>query len=159
VLFRRVEIMIVIALLFGFVLGLCLGIGDIRSKTMAEERTFLTDGSTYHKSPRKKFVVSIQKDQQKELFNQFKIFADKNRFAVRIAPNTPSGEDFSIEMWREDIMMFGANPFEPGELGIGFYNTDDANPYPMPEQTLNTLINDFTEVINEIPNATIFEEK
>jgi hypothetical protein len=56
-------------------------------------------------------------------------------------------------------MVFGANPFSPGEFRIGFYNTDGANPYPISDGVLNALVNDFMSYINKIPNVIIAEEK
>ena len=150
--------MVVIYLLLGIALGFGIGVGYMRIRPIVE-KTQDNKTNDYSKSPRKKLVIVIQKSQQEELFNQFQTFAHNNGFAIRIAPNTPSGEDFSIEMWREDIMVFGANPFDPGEFRIGFYNTDGANPYPMPEGELNALVGDFKSLISDIPNATISEEK
>ena len=156
---KHAKFLIILSLLLGLTLGVCLGIGFMDIKTMSEMKTENVNNGTYHKSPRKNFVIILQKSQQEELFNQFQKFADNNGFAMRIAPNTPGGEDFSIELWREDIMVFGANPFDPGEFRIGFYNTDGANPYPMPEWALDALVSDFKGFISEITNVTITEEE
>ena len=136
-------------------LGIIVGIG-IKTLTTTEQGT---ETIPYEKLPRRKFIITIERRQQEELFSQLKKFADKGGFAIRIAPITPSGEDFSIEMWREDIKIFGANPFNPGEFRIGFYDTDGAYPYPAPEWALDDLENDLKSFIGEISNATFSLEK
>jgi hypothetical protein len=110
------------------------------------------------KLPRRRLIVIIEKSQQEELFNQLIKFADQGGFAIRITPNTTSGEDFSIEMWREDVRVFGANPFNPGEFRLGFYDTDGTYPYPASEGVLDELESDLNSFISEIPNVSISEE-
>ena len=143
-------------MLICLVLGIFIGMGI---KTLTANMELMIESATYEKLPRRNFVIIIEKSQREELFNQFRKFADKGRFAIRIAPITPSGEDFSIEMWREDIKVFGANPFDPGEFRIGFYDTDGTYPFPATEGELDNLATDLKSFIDEIPNVTITEEK
>jgi len=147
----------IIMMLICLFLGIFIGIGI---KTLTE--TTLPQGienASYEKLPRRRLVITIEKSQQEELFTQLRKFADKGGFAIRIAPITSSSEDFSIELWREDIKIFGANPFIPGEFRLGFYDTDGAYPYPASESILDDLESDLKSFIGEIPNVTITEEK
>src|SRR5687768_9983823 len=101
-----IERMKLIALI---VLCLSLGLlGGVGIKTIAENMKH----TPAEQLPRGGVTITIDKSQQEELFDQLESFADKWDYAIRIAPTTPSGEDFSIALWRQDINIFGANPFD-----------------------------------------------
>lgn len=139
---KRIKlIMFVSLLLFGL-------LGGISMKTMAHK---LNDPE----APIRKTVVAIDKSQHEQLFEKVRRFADRHAFAIRIAPTTPSGEDFIIQLWREDIKVIGVNSFDPGEFEIFFYENDDA--HKISDAHINVLIDDLKNFVCEIPGATFSE--
>ena len=136
-------------------LGVFIGIGI---KTINDAWIENREGGSYEKLPRRNFIVIIENDKQEDFFGQLKEFSEQQGFALRIAPTTPDGGNFSVEMWREDIKIFGANPFSQGEFRIGFYDTDSGSPFPISDLTLNDLVTKFKSLLSEIPNVTIIEE-
>ncbi|MGO4574348.1 hypothetical protein [Microvirga sp. 2TAF3] len=47
-------------------------------------------------------------------------FADDNKFAIRVDNKT--GPTLMIELWRADVMIVVANPFNPSDFEVGFYD-------------------------------------
>jgi hypothetical protein len=139
----------------------CLSLGifiGISIKTITGSRESTITNSPYEKLPRQLLVVTIEISQQEELFSQLRKFSDKQGFAIRIAPTTPSGKDFIVEMWREDVKIIGLNSFEPGIFNFGFFDTDGTYPYPLPVIALNSLVNDFKLFVYEIDDVKISDE-
>ena len=60
-------------------------------------------------------------------------------------------------MSRDDIKIISTNPFDPRIFRISFY--DKYPGYPVDEETVDELVNDLKNFINEIPNVTITEKK
>lgn len=100
-------------------------------------------------------ITSIQINHE-QLFEQFRGFASKHRFAIRISQTDPSGRDFLVEMWREDIEIVGSDNSDPGSFPqlfeMGFYNTYEERPVPL--SVFDELIADLKRYIEEIPNIT-----
>jgi hypothetical protein len=84
-------------------------------------------------------------------------FTEDQGFAIRIAPTTPSGVDYSIEMWRADVMILALNSFDPATFRFDFFDTDSA--ILQPEFVFNSLEIDFKSYIDNIPNVMITDEK
>lgn len=134
--------------IFGFILLSLLG--GIGVKTIAGK----TENNS--ESPIRKIEISINKDQRELFFSQLQKFAELHGFAIRIAPTTPARENFSIEMWREDFKILGANPFDPGTFKIGIYENDKAA-QEIPSSHLDGLIRDLRAMTTEIAGATFKE--
>jgi hypothetical protein len=131
-------------------LGILIGIGI---KTVAEMMQSDDSGQL----PRRSVSIKVDSSQQEELLAQLNDFADKWRYAVRIAPVNPSGDSFLIQMFREDMKIIGTNPFEPGTFKIRFYDTNPT--YPAPGLFFDEEIRDLKKFVNEIPGATFTVEK
>jgi hypothetical protein len=101
-------------------------------------------------------IVTIEKNRMEELFTQIRMFADKQAFAIRIAPTTPSHQDYLIQLWREDIKIIGTNSVEPNVFGINFYENDDE---PVLPDVLKALSGDLKELIGQIKNVSVVEDK
>lgn len=97
--------------------------------------------------------ITIDPSQQEKLFAQLQKFADKWRYAIRIAPLDPQNKTFSIQMWRSDIKLLGLYPNDPGTLDIGFFYTDPAQ--PIPSRYFDEEIKDLEDLINDIPGSTL----
>lgn len=138
---KRVTSLVVACLVFG--LSACLGMNAMAERTKGESQL-----------PLRKLVVTLNKAQHEAFFEQLRKFADRRGFAIRIAPTTPSGEDFSIEMWRSDFKIFGANPFDPGEFKIGIYDNDAKG---VPAEYLDALVAELKSFLAEVPTATVAE--
>ena len=71
------------------------------------------NNKTYQRYPRRTILVKIELDQQEMLFDKLRSLADDEGFAIRIAPTTPSGIDFIVAMWREDVKIIALNSSTP----------------------------------------------
>jgi hypothetical protein len=143
-------VMMFMCLLFGFLIGY----STKAVKVAIDENK---NNKTYQRYPRRTILVKIELDQQEMLFDKLRSLADDEGFAIRIAPTTPSGIDFIVQMWREDVKITALNDFEPGTFVIGIFDTDSA--VPVPEWVVDSLKNKLINYIEEIPNVTITEEK
>ena len=141
---KRTKLTPIICLVLGLFLGFLAG-----KMTIAEKTKDTSEGE----APIRIVEITIDESQQEELFTQMRKFADKWRYAIRIAPIVQYEDDFIIQMWREDIKLFGTYPSDPGELKIGFYYTNPA--IPVPEMFFDTEIRDLQVFINDIPGAIL----
>ena len=107
--------------------------------------------------PRRSVDITINESQQEELFLKLRKFADKQAYAILIAPTALGPEGFIIQMWREDIKMIGANSYDPGKFQIGFYDTDRL--YPATESELDDSVKELISILGEIQDVMIVEEK
>lgn len=143
---KRTILLAVASLLLGVLIG-------IGIKTVAE----MIQNGNPGQLPRRSITIKIDPSQQEELLAQLRSFADKWRYAIRIAPDSPSGDSFLIQMFREDMKIIGTNPFKPGTFGISFYDTNPA--YPVPGLYFDDEISDLKKFVSEIPGATFSVEK
>ena len=142
--FRQPSISMTAALLVGLLTGVWLG---ITIKSFQGENNAQTERAVR--------VVSITIDpvHQEDLFLQLHQFADKWRYAIRIAPLDPNGHSFSIQLWRGDMKVLGLYPNDPGTLEVGLFYTNPAQ--AVPTQYFDEEIEDLKRLIDEIPGATL----
>lgn len=140
---ERAKLMMVFFLLLSLLVGIWIG---INMKTLQRENAAGTQRAI------RVVRITIDPSQREELFAQLRKFSDKWRYAIRIAPLDPSGEHFSIQMWRSDMNLSGLYPNDPGTLDIGFFYTNPA--VPVPERYFDEEISDLEGLISEIPGAT-----
>jgi hypothetical protein len=141
---RRAKLMMICFLLLGLLLGIWAGIAI---------KTFQIGNRVGTQHAIRVVRITIDPSQQEKLFVQIRKFADKWRYAIRIAPLDPSNETFSIQLWRSDMKLSGLYPNDPGTLDIGFFYTDPAQ--PVSSQYFDEEISDLKSLINEIPGATL----
>jgi hypothetical protein len=147
---KRANLIMLACLLIGILLGLFLGFkGGISIKTMSENAKKNSQGI----APLRILDITIGQSQRDELFDQLRKFAEKNAFAIRIAQVHPAYDNFTIDMWRNDIRMFGSYPSDPGTLSFGVYYTVQSQ--PVPESVFDEAIGNLEVFIDEIPKATI----
>ena len=143
-------VMMFLCLLLGFLVG-------YSAKAVAVAIDENKNNKTYQKYPRRTIIVKIEKDQQEMLFDKLRSFAEDEGFAIRIAPTTPSGIDFIVQMWREDVKILALNDIEPREFRIGLFDTDSA--VSIPEWAVSSIKNKLMTYLKEIPNVMITEKK
>lgn len=104
---------------------------------------------------RKTFGVVIDLDQREKLFDQLRKFADVNGFDIQIGPTTSAGVTFNIYMSSKDVIIIANNVFQPKGYDFDFYDKDPDR--PMPEDVLDSLMNDLKRFISEVPNIRVFD--
>jgi hypothetical protein len=63
-------------------------------------------------------------------FEAIDLFAHQEAFAIRIAPNSPGGDSFTIQLWREDIKAIGVNSQNSSQFNVYFYANNRVTPLP-----------------------------
>jgi hypothetical protein len=92
-----------------------------------------------------RFVIEV--GARDSFFEALRQFAERNAFAVRIAPNSPTAKSSLIQLWREDLKVIGVNPFVPEEFRISFY---DNCSHPLPAERLDALADELRESLNRV---------
>lgn len=108
-------------------------------------------------APIRKVWITLAQNQHDQLFEQLRKFADKHTFAIQISQTDPSGENFLVEMWREDIEIDAIDSGDPGLFKISFFSTSEER--PVPSRVIDELIVDLKGFIGEIPNTTLTVEE
>jgi hypothetical protein len=96
--------------------------------------------------------VTLAQNQRDLFFEQLRKFAQTHAFEILISQTDPSGENFLVEMWREDIEIIGVDSGDPGLFKISFFTTSDER--PVSSEIVDELIADLRGRIGEIPNTT-----
>ena len=111
-----------------------------------------------NRPPLRGFVLTIDKSQQKLLIEQSRKFADKHGFKFDIVYYTPNGEEFLIDMTRQDAELTVSNPSssDRGKFYVYFYNYDCL--HPTVASDIDDLVNDLKRSLSEIPKARIIEQ-
>ena len=145
---RRTKILILICLVLAI---LAIFISSEKTR-IGPQKTPTPNG----KLPVKIVDIIFPQNDVDRLFEQFHKFAEKNAFAIRVAPTDPTGESFLVQMWRVDIKITGLDR-DPGQFGVAFYNTYEERPVPL--QVFDELIIDLKGFVEEIPGVTFTVEK
>ena len=83
-----------------------------------------TPGAIAHQEvPVDAFGVTVAPGARDAYFALLRRFSDKYEFAIRIAPTTASGEDFVVQMFREDIKVRSTNAPTRDRFSLVFYAT------------------------------------
>jgi len=107
--------------------------------------------------PRRLVTVTIDQNQQDELFAQLQKFAEKWQYAIRIAPAVQGNDHFIVDLWRIDMKVIGVYLGASRELQVAFSYTESRR--PVPDQHFDEEIDDLKSFISEIPNATFTVSK
>ena len=106
---------------------------------------------------RKSVVITIDLNRRQEFFDQLHKFAEANGFSILIDTSSSSDEEFQIYMKREEIIISGSNPFEPGEYHFGF--SDVTTHPPVSDSVLDDLVNQLELYVGEVPGTTFLIRK
>jgi len=108
--------------------------------------------------PIRSLSISVELGATDRFFDLVRKFADAHAFAIRIAPTTPDGKHFLVQMWREDIKVIGENSLDPPEtFDISFYSNNVGHPADL--AAVNLMIRDLESVLSPIPGLTFSERK
>jgi hypothetical protein len=147
---ERIKLNATTWLLLGLAIGVLIGlsINPIREEVPevpADTPVFI---------PGRVVNITIDQSQKEELFTQLEKFADKWRYAIRIAPVFEGIDDFRVGLWRADMKVIGVYLSTSGELKLVFSDTESTR--PTPAQYFEEEIQDLKTFIDEIPNATFW---
>lgn len=106
--------------------------------------------------PIQKVTFTVEKRVREDFFDQLRKFADRHAFAIRIAQNTPDGESFVIQMWREDLKVVSTNSFDPTSFSIYAYKN---SPLALPPNQLDFLIGDLKRSLGEVRGVILESQK
>lgn len=137
---HRIQMMMSVCIVLWFIAG---GENQMVAKSSSEE-------------PIQKVTFSVDKRARSEFFEQLRKFAERHAFAIRIAPNTPDGESFVIQMWREDLKMVSTNSFEPTSFSIYVYKN---SPHTLPPNQPDFLISDLKRSLGEVRGVVLQSQK
>lgn len=136
------AIWLLLSLLIGVVIGL--SINSIRMKEAPENNPEFIPGRVVD--------ITIDLSQQEELFAQLRKFANKWRYAIRIAPVFEGSDDFHVGLWRTDMKAIGVYLASSRQLQLAFTDTESTR--PTPAEHFEEEIQDLKTFIDEIPNST-----
>jgi len=143
---KRLKLSAGIWLVLGIFLGFLGGMGF--SKITIDEKPKVDPGYI----PGRAVDITIDQSQQEELFAQLQKFAEKWRYAIRIAPVFEGSDDLHVGLWRTDMKVIGVYLSSSGELKLGFSDTESTR--PTPAQYFEEEIQDLKSFMDEIPNST-----
>ena len=133
-------------LLSGLFIGVLVGLGINQKR--AEEAPVTSPTFI----PGRAVDITIDPSQQEELFAQLHKFAEKWRYAIRIAPVFEGSNDFHVDLWRTDMKAIGVYLSSSGDLKLAFSDTESTR--PTPAQYFVEEIQDLKTFMDEIPNST-----
>ncbi len=148
---KRTKIIVLVFLIFAL-LAACILIASGRVRTDSPKPP-----GNLEKAPIRIVSITLAQSQHDQLFEQLRSFAAKHAFAIRISQTDPSGENFLVQMWREDIRVIAVDSGDPGLFEMGFYNTYEER--SVPSSVFDELIVDLRGFIGEIPNTTLTVEE
>jgi hypothetical protein len=143
---KRTKVFILIFLLF----ALCAMVVSIMAVNVRRNSPTPPDNS--QKAPVRVVLITLDQSQHDQIFEQFRNFAAKHAFAIRISQTDPTGEHFLVQMWREDVRLIGEDSLDPGLFDMGFYNTYEERPVPV--SVIDYLVDELRGFIEEIPDTT-----
>ena len=89
-------------------------------------------------------------------FRQMRRFADVHGFAIRIAPTEPGNQRFLLQLFREDIKIYGTNSAERGVFGLGIYTNSDLVPS---KNTLDDTVEALKREVIQEAGVTLSRER
>jgi hypothetical protein len=126
------------------VLMIILGLVSTERDAMAEWKSI--------RSPVFGATAIVGQSSKNEFIETLKRFAEKNEFAIRIAPISVEG-DFSVEMWRSDVNFSISNPADQREFGIALYRT--CNDTPFHDGMIDSLVRELRAEISKIEGVIV----
>lgn len=113
----------------------------------------VVDGmSDQSKSPIKIITIAVQADMRPKFFEEMEKFANKYKFQYQMDKISPDDE-FSIDIWRNDLWISAVNVENHSEFVIGLYD-GDAKPSI---ELINGVLSELHRISNSIPNSTFKE--
>ncbi|WP_163269283.1 hypothetical protein [Chelativorans alearense] len=104
--------------------------------------------------PLRSVVIAVPPMARERFFAQLRQFADTHGFAIRIAPTTPDGEYIGVQMYREGLKVLGNSVWKPEKFDFAFYPNSD---HPVPSGSVDKLLNDLKQTVENVPGVTVSE--
>lgn len=139
---------------FTVLVFILIGILAICSRVYLSKLNLISPESSrnFEQAPIRRIWITLDQNQHDQLFDQLRKFADQHAFTIQISQTDPTGENFLVQMWREDIKFIAVDSGDPRLFKIGFYNASEEHPVDI--EVVDELIIDLKEYIEEIPNST-----
>jgi hypothetical protein len=99
--------------------------------------------------------VAVAPGARDAYFAALRAFAERNGFAIRIAPTTPSGKDFLTQLFRIDIDVFGANSLRVDGFALGFYSSCPGDPDAITRQDVTFLVADLKAALSKTKGVVV----
>jgi regulator of replication initiation timing len=142
---KHVKWILVVCLLVGL---LVCGVGCIRLT-----RSINLQGNPNSLSV-KGLEITMDANQREEYFSQMRKFADKHSLRFELSSYSSDNKRFIIAMYGDGFHITSSNISNSPRIAIAFFN--DATT-PTPQGTVDELMDDLKNFINEIPNTMITE--
>lgn len=71
--------------------------------------------------PFKSVEITIARGTEAQFFDALRESLDASGFAIRISPTEPTGQRKSIQIYRDDVRVLGANPFDNNIFSLGIF--------------------------------------
>lgn len=118
-------------------------------------------GDNREQLPVRSLTITIDRSQRDMLIDQLQKFANMHNYSFEMTDYGTGGEHFLIEMLGDNIKILSTDvPTAPTLVAIDIFDQTRSNPLPKETVgTINALVRDLKDLLGEIPNVTITEEK
>jgi hypothetical protein len=107
---------------------------------------------TSRESPIASITLTVSEPARDELIQQLMKFAEANRFKMRVG-HIRDMRHFYIELWRDDINLSIANPFnDVAFFSIGIYQTSTNK---LPSADVDSIVSDIKAAVGAVQGISI----
>lgn len=101
-------------------------------------------GATTSQAPIGKVIVHVDAGSRSVFFDRLKGFAEREAFAIRIAPTHPDGAHFLAQLWREDVKVIAANSVDADKFDVFFFLN---SAHELPSGMLESMMGDLRDSV------------
>jgi hypothetical protein len=112
-------------------------------------------GHPNHQAPADAIAVIVSPGTRDAYFALLHRFSDKYGFAIRIVQTTPSGEDFLVQMFREDIKVISTNALTRGKFSLYFFATCDEEADAITRRDIAVIVADLRAILSKTKGLVI----
>ncbi len=105
----------------------------------------------FDSSPIRTLTVLVPANSREKFISRLKKFAEVNGFSQRIKPIHPVDPQFGIDLWRDDIGIFGDNLHGDIEFSLGFYPNKST---PISEVAADGIVESLIKEISNVAGVT-----
>jgi hypothetical protein len=113
------------------------------------------NGHRNHQAPADAIAVIVPPSARDAYFGLLHRFSDKYGFAIRIAQTTPSGEDFLVQMFREDIKVISTNALTRDKFSLYFFATCDEEADAITRGDIAVMVADLRAMLSKTKGLAI----
>jgi hypothetical protein len=104
-------------------------------------------GHPDHQAPAEAIAVTVPPGARDAYFALLHRFSEKYGFAIRIAQTTPSGEDFLVQMFREDIKAISTNALTRHKFSLYFFASCDEEADAITRRDIAVMVADLRAML------------